>query len=136
MVLTEASDVDLVAAVVGADAWMLIAAANDLYTAPGYGRAASEVYMNVLLRAAGCGAETPSLSDRVATSESAIATADGYRRWATALVGPAAPEALRRAAGDLAAGGVDTEFGKLGAVLVVAADAYYLERDANEVVLS
>lgn len=120
--MVEAEDVDLVAAVVGADAWMMIAAATDLYSAPEYGHAASEVYMNVLLRAAGCGNEAPVLSDRVDTSEAAIASADGYRRWATELVGGQAGEALRRAAGDLAAAGIETEFGKLGAVLVVAAE--------------
>jgi hypothetical protein len=128
MELVSADDSDLAAAVIGADAWMRVASANQLYDAPEYGHVAGEVYMHILLRASGCGLETPMTSDAVTTDDDVIATADGYRRWATVLVGDSAPEALRRAAGDLASAGMDTAFGAFGAVLCIAADTFYIER--------
>jgi len=127
MVIEQCSAVDLAAAVIAADAWMMIAAATELYQAPEYGRVAGEVYMNILLRAAGCGGDNPNLGSRPDERDAAISAADGYRRWATALLGPEAPEALRRAAGDLCSAGDDTAFAAMGAVLAVAADAYYIE---------
>ena len=127
MVLVDCDDVDLAAAVIGADAWMRVAAATELYDAPEYGRVAGEVYMHVLLRAAGCGSETPVASDSVATDDDTIVVVDGYRRWATSLLGDDAAEALRRAAGDLSSGGLDTAFGAFGGVVAVAADACLFE---------
>lgn len=125
--LLPASEVDLVAATIAADGWMLTLGAGALADATVLDAAASAALVNVLLRASGMGA--PSIDQRtqllsmgrVPSSEPAhAAAADAYRAWAERMLEYHAPEALLRAAADL---DVDGPLGSMAVLLALVADA-------------
>jgi hypothetical protein len=124
--LTTASPLDLAAAAIGADLWMLATGSLDLERAPGSDGAA-EALAKVMLRAAGhpspprrrSGPPPPVCSDTQVS-----AAVSGYLEWAEHHVGADAGEALRRAAADLSCG----RLAPFAEVLVLTADAEELLR--------
>lgn len=122
MVLGRATLVDLAAAVIGADAWMLVTSATGMQHAPRYGRAARNVYLAILLRASGCGpVGVPPFRD-ASTADEVISAADGYARWASRMLGGEARQALQLAALDLAVAELDRQFLAVSGALLIAAD--------------
>lgn len=128
MQLTDASEIDLAAAVIGADALLAFSGSPTLWRAAHAGAAARKVLCSVLMRAAGCATNRQPAELDVDTRAGSIELADGYRLWATARLGPErAAEALRRAAGDLATAGPGSELGSFAGNLLVCAEAPFCE---------
>jgi hypothetical protein len=118
--LTSVSEVDLVAAAIAADAWMLVLDAGALGDPAVLDVAAREAFANLLLRAAGVRSDDddappahwpPSLDPRH------LVAVDCYRDWAVEVLGDDAEAALRRAAADLTVPG---RLGGLAALLALA----------------
>lgn len=121
--LLEASDVDLAAAVVGADAWAHLVNASSLQNPAQYGHEAVSVLGAVLSRAAGRPLACEELlTDACATDPHLLSVAMSHARWVRTVVGSQGPEALRRAAEDLACAGPSSVFAAFAELLCLTSD--------------
>lgn len=104
--LTDATQVDLAAAVIAADAWSFVTGAADLRRPATHGPGAVAALAGALARAAGHRRYvTGTILDEVPGDlhSDTISLIDGYRSWLTGTLGPqAVGGVLRRAAADLA----------------------------------
>jgi hypothetical protein len=128
--LSPAGEVDLVAAVIGADLWLLVNRAVDLDHASGLQPGAAEALSKVLLRAAGRPSPVAVWKGPPApcsTSTPVVAAVAAYLEWAQEHVRVEASDALRRAAQDLYCGSLAST----AEVLIVAAEASELLRPPN-----
>jgi hypothetical protein len=118
--LAHASPVDLVAAAIAADAWVLALDADTLGDPSVLDVDTREALANVLVRAAGsrCGDEGPPAHWSPSMDPHHLAAVDRYRDWAVEVLGDhEAPDALRRAASDLTVPG---RLGEVAALLALA----------------
>jgi hypothetical protein len=131
MELHAASQVDLTAACLGADAWILVYGASrpevGLDTPRRAGKQAVAAAAAIFARACGLGGEStvdPSLEDLdQSTIDKWLPTAEGLTQWARAQIGDtAAATALRYAASDLCAAGERSPAAAFASLLVACAD--------------
>jgi hypothetical protein len=122
--LQSTSEVDLVAAVIAADAWTLVTRSTSFASPATYGAAATRVLSAVLHRAAGQSQDhLGASSSENCSSDPAVAhAADAYAAWAQQHLGDHASTALLRAASDLCVAGPTTAFASVAEVLRIAAD--------------
>ncbi len=128
--LEPATTVDLVAAVIAADLWLLVNRAVDLDHTSGLRPGAAEALSKVLLRAAGRPSPVVVWKGPPAPCSTSVATAtavSAYLEWAQCHVAGDASQALRDAAQDLYCG----EMASTAEVLIVAAEASELLRPPN-----
>lgn len=132
MQLLETSRVDLTAACVGADAWMVVFAGSreeiGLDQPRRAGKSAVAAAAAIFSRACGQSGPTtvdPTLADIDQPAIDAwLPVAEGLARWAQSEIGAtAAATALRYAASDLCAAGDTSPAAAFAALLVVCADA-------------
>jgi hypothetical protein len=119
------SDVDLVAAVIAADAWTIVTRSSSFATPATYGATAVQVLTAILLRAAGQADQQQSVtsSENCSSDPAVAASADAYALWAQSHLGGDAPVALMHAASDLCVAGPTTAFASVAEVLRIAADS-------------
>jgi hypothetical protein len=127
LVLAVASDVDLVASSIAADAWMMITRSISMSSPATYGPGAVQVLSAILRRAAGQGPAhcADPASDNCSTDPMVVAAADAYAAWAYEHLGELAPHALAVAADDLCSAGPTTNFASAAEVMRIAADTLY-----------
>jgi hypothetical protein len=118
-----ASPLDLVAAVVGAEGWMCAFATNSLAVPVRHGGTAVTALAAILTRAAGL-AEVHGVPLLAAASNDAavLRRLELMADWADRMIGPDAPEALRRAAGDLSVACEDGRVEAVAGTLTIIAD--------------
>ena len=122
LALHPVGEVDLAAAVVGVDAWSLVARSGSLAVPARHGWPAVQALAASLARAAGHDPvlRQPELAE-CAQDPVLVAAAEAHRDLAEALVPGHPGEVLRRAASDLAAAGPETDFMAYAALLLHAA---------------
>jgi hypothetical protein len=122
LALHEVSDVDLAAAAIAADAWMLVTHATSLERPAAQGAAAVRALTAVLSRAAGDAFDEPDETVEASLDPALVSAADGYALWASSQLGEDGPEALRRAASDLAHAGPTGPLAAFSELLAISAD--------------
>lgn len=124
-----AEKIDLAAAAVGADAWMLLCNTASFELPRQHGEPAVRSLAAILARSAGhSGASMDIQAERCASAPELLVAAESHGRWAHRVVGEQAPEALRRAAFDLAAAGPKSRFSSYAELLSIIADNMELPR--------
>lgn len=120
--LQPASDVDLIAATIAADAWLTAFNARAFDGPERHGQPAVRALAAVLLRAAGGAAGTTNLpAGPCSYRDEVIALAERYSDWAAEHIDDPA-QALRAAASDLAQAGALGTLAQVAQVLLLAAD--------------
>lgn len=121
--IVPASPIDLVAAVIGAEGWMAAFATDSLAVPVKHGDVAVNTLAAVLTRASGL-AEVHEAPVLAAASNEArtLRRLEQLAVWADHMVGAQAPEALRRAAGDLRVGCGDQRIEAVVGTLTIIAD--------------
>lgn len=125
MELRDATDVDLAAAVIAAEAWATTLNATSFQVPAQYGQEAVVVLSAILSRAAGhAGTSEEILPEICSMDPDLLEAAAGHARWASLILGDDAPEALRRAASDLSSAGPYSRFAAYGELLDLTAEAW------------
>lgn len=127
--LRTAAKIDLAAAAIGADAWMLLCNTNSFELPRQYGEAAVRSLAAILARSAGhSGGSSEFHSENCASAPELIVAAESHGRWAYRVIGEDAPTALRAAAFDLAAAGPKSRFSSYAELLSIVADSLEMPR--------
>jgi hypothetical protein len=118
-----ATAVDKVAAVLGAEGWMCAYGTESLAVPVRHGSVAVNALAAILTRAAGL-AEVHGvpLLAAASTDSAVLRRLETMADWAERMIGADAPEALRRAAGDLAVACEDNRVEAVAGTLVIIAD--------------
>jgi hypothetical protein len=121
--VVQATEVDLVAAVVGAEGWMYAFGTDSLAVPVRHGGSAVSALAAILTRAAGL-AEVHSVPVLAAASSDAkvLRRLEMLADWSERMIGEEAPEALRRAAGDLSVACEDVRIERVVGTLTIIAD--------------
>lgn len=118
-----ASPTDLVAAVIGAEGWMSAFTSTSLAVPVRHGNVAVNALAAILTRAAGLAeAHDAPLVATASNDTEVLRRLEELAHWAERMIGPEAPDALRRAAGDLAVSCEDARVEAVAGTLAIIAD--------------
>lgn len=121
--LAPATQLDLTAAAVAADAWALVLRTGSFDTPRQHGSGAVRSLAAILSRAAGRSLVAyPVESSRCASEPRYLLAAEAHARWARAALGPGAGEALLLAASDLSAAGPLSPLSAYAELLVIVGE--------------
>lgn len=121
--ITAATSTDLVAAVVGAEGWMCAFGTDSLAVPVRHGTSAVSALAAILTRAAGLAdVHAAPLLASASNDVAVLRRLEVLAAWAQDMIGDSAPEAMRRAAGDLSVACADTRVEMVVGTLSIIAD--------------